>query len=130
MSLPSSRIFPEIRAPSTNSCMRLRLRRRVDFPHPEGPMIAVTLFSGKLRETSLSTWLEPNQACTEETAILVEGNLWDANAAVMGLSASLVLKSIAEIDGHTVEQQHGRHEHRDACSCVDQKCFLGSAHPI
>ena len=26
--------------------MRLIVRRSVDFPHPEGPMIAVTAFAG------------------------------------------------------------------------------------
>ncbi len=43
MSWPSRRIFPSIRVPGMTSFMRLRVRMKVDLPHPEGPMMAVTL---------------------------------------------------------------------------------------
>ena len=34
---------PSTRAPGMTSCMRLRVRRNVDLPQPDGPMNAVTL---------------------------------------------------------------------------------------
>ena len=39
---PSTMTWPSTRAPGMVSCMRLRVRRKVDFPQPEGPMRAVT----------------------------------------------------------------------------------------
>lgn len=34
---------PSTRAPGMTSCMRLRVRMKVDFPQPDGPMKAVTV---------------------------------------------------------------------------------------
>jgi hypothetical protein len=45
MSSPSSSIRPSTRAEPIVSFMRLRVRRKVDLPQPDGPMKAVT-FSG------------------------------------------------------------------------------------
>jgi hypothetical protein len=41
-SSPSSRILPSVRASGISSCMRLMDRTTVDFPEPDGPIIAVT----------------------------------------------------------------------------------------
>src|SRR5665648_80041 len=41
-STPSIATFPSTRAPGMTSCMRLSVRMKVDFPQPDGPMIAVT----------------------------------------------------------------------------------------
>ena len=45
MSSPSSRIVPVTRQPGIVSFMRLRQRRKVDLPQPDGPISAVTSFS-------------------------------------------------------------------------------------
>jgi hypothetical protein len=42
--------------------MRLRIRINVDFPHPDGPISAVTVPGKKSMETSSITCLSPNQA--------------------------------------------------------------------
>src|SRR6266566_4292167 len=42
MSSPSSWTLPSACASGTTSCIRLRHRMTVLFPHPEGPMMAVT----------------------------------------------------------------------------------------
>ena len=39
---PSSSTSPASCAPGTSSCMRLRIRRNVDLPQPDGPISAVT----------------------------------------------------------------------------------------
>ena len=46
----------------TSSCIRFRIRRKVDFPQPDGPISAVTFPSSMVREIRSSTLLEPNQA--------------------------------------------------------------------
>ncbi len=47
-----------------SSCIRLRMRRNVDFPQPDGPISAVTLPGSMARDTRSSTFFEPNQALT------------------------------------------------------------------
>ena len=64
MSAPFSSTSPASLAPATDSCIRLRIRRNVDFPHPDGPMSAVTVAAGIDSETSSRTRLSPNQAET------------------------------------------------------------------
>ena len=49
------RSAPPSAAPGTSSCMRLRMRRNVDFPQPDGPMSAVTLRAGISSDTRSST---------------------------------------------------------------------------
>ena len=44
------------------SCIRLRIRRKVDLPQPDGPMRAVTSPGSIISETRSSTWWVPNQA--------------------------------------------------------------------
>src|SRR5947209_2688339 len=47
MSWPSSKTRPVIHPPSTSSCIRLSVRRKVDFPQPDGPMSACTWLDAK-----------------------------------------------------------------------------------
>src|SRR5690242_320180 len=62
MSAPSSSTDPVDQPPSDSSCMRLRHRRKVLLPHPDGPMMAVTVFVGKKSEVSFTAILRPNSA--------------------------------------------------------------------
>jgi hypothetical protein len=39
--------------------MRFRVRRKVDFPHPDGPMSAVTRWPQIFTETSRKAWKLP-----------------------------------------------------------------------
>ena len=48
MSWPSMVTAPSTREPGTMSFIRLRVRRKVDLPQPDGPMSAVTSF-GRIR---------------------------------------------------------------------------------
>ena len=56
MFFPSKNSSPSTRAASIRSFIRLIERRNVDFPHPEGPIIAVTCFAGISSETLSSAW--------------------------------------------------------------------------
>ena len=47
---------------ATDSCIRLRMRRNVDLPQPDGPISAVTVFGGIDSDTRSSTLFVPNQA--------------------------------------------------------------------
>jgi len=53
---PSKAISPRWRVPGSSSWRRLIDRRKVDFPHPDGPMNAVTAFG-------LASTLTSNRAC-------------------------------------------------------------------
>src|SRR5437763_17049859 len=71
MSRPSNSTFPVALAPRTSSCIRLRHRTKVDFPHPDGPITAVTAWGFAVMETSFRTWIDPNHAFRSETSILL-----------------------------------------------------------
>src|SRR6478735_2161507 len=53
-----------MRALGVSSCIRLRARRKVDFPQPLGPMIAVTALEMMLRLTSSMARFCPYQIDT------------------------------------------------------------------
>ena len=59
MSSPSSRISPSTRVPSIKSFIRLRHRRNVLLPQPDGPMSAVTQCCGIVSDTSVSACFAP-----------------------------------------------------------------------
>src|SRR6185437_1882730 len=65
MSLPSRSTRPETRPVGTVSCMRLRQRRYVDLPQPDGPMIAMTLPSGTDSVIPCTAWMLPNHASSD-----------------------------------------------------------------
>src|SRR5438067_2879534 len=69
MSSPSSRTWPEIPAPTMTSCMRLSVRRKVDFPQPEGPIRAVTRLASTVRVTLSIARVDPYQALTPTASI-------------------------------------------------------------
>src|ERR1700677_156285 len=79
MSTPSNVIDPERDADGTSSCIRLRIRRKVDFPHPEGPISAVTLPPCMGSEIRSSTLCEPNHALTL-VATRVDGTVEEGEA--------------------------------------------------
>ena len=54
MSWPPMVILPVMLTLSIRSFMRLKHRSKVDFPHPDGPMKAVTSFSSILTEIPFS----------------------------------------------------------------------------
>src|SRR5688572_1067731 len=54
MSSPSRRIRPVIQPCSESSCIRLRVRRKVDLPQPDGPIRACTRLGTKPRDTPLT----------------------------------------------------------------------------
>src|SRR5215469_15791184 len=69
MSSPSRRIWPDTPAPGITSCMRLRVRRKVDFPHPDGPIRAVTRLASTASVTFWMALVEPYQALTSVASI-------------------------------------------------------------
>src|SRR5581483_3254633 len=69
MSSPSSRTRPVIQAPSTSSCMRLRVRRKVDLPQPDGPISACTRFDSNASETFFTAVSFPYIAVSLSVAI-------------------------------------------------------------
>src|SRR5580704_8567868 len=71
MFLPSSKISPSRRELRTVSCMRSRVRRRVDLPQPDGPIRAVTLLVAMPKLMSNRVCLGPYQKLTLEMVIRI-----------------------------------------------------------
>ena len=64
MSLPPSRTSPASAAVGINSCIRFKVRKNVDLPHPDGPISAVTVPDAKSKVTSFNACFDPNHAFT------------------------------------------------------------------
>src|SRR5690242_8377122 len=62
MSSPSNSTCPRARAPGTTSCIRLRQRRKVDLPQPDGPISAVICRGATSRLMLSSALNAPYQA--------------------------------------------------------------------
>src|SRR2546430_17449999 len=62
MSEPSRITPPDVFALGTSSCIRLRHRMNVDFPHPEGPITAENECSRASILSFFKTWLFPYHA--------------------------------------------------------------------
>src|SRR5262245_58327951 len=71
MSSPSSNSRPSTRLPSIRSFIRLRERRKVDMPHPDGPINARTDRSGIVSAMFHSACLEPYQKFIPSTVNFV-----------------------------------------------------------
>src|SRR5258708_39533109 len=96
MSAPSSNTEPVTQPPSESSCMRLRQRRNVVLPQPEGPITAVTVCAGNRSDTSFTTARRPYRAVSRTAS--------SCNRASAG--GAMVLPD----DGAGGE---GEHEHKD-----------------
>jgi len=52
--------------------MRLMQRTKVLLPHPDGPMMASTVFCGTASVTPRNAWVSLNQALRSCTSIFIE----------------------------------------------------------
>src|SRR3954471_20810845 len=66
---------PSARACGATSCMRLRQRMSVLFPQPDGPMMAITCFSGIVSVMSSSACFLPYQAESWRISMLARSSL-------------------------------------------------------
>ena len=73
MSSPSSRMVPVIRQLSMMSFIRLRQRRNVDFPQPDGPTRASTSFEPMSMLTCSIPIFSPYQTVTSRTVMRAVG---------------------------------------------------------
>src|SRR5437588_2426314 len=98
MSWPSSRTWPETRAPGTTSCRRFRDRKKVDFPQPDGPIRAVTCLGSTVMSTSARAWNDPNQALRPSTSMRL---------AIGGSSSGKPVAAGQEAGDHGQQQHDG-----------------------
>src|SRR2546426_3299549 len=99
MSSPWRRTFPSALAFGIVSCIRFRQRMRVDFPHPDGPMIAVTSCSSKSIVMSSIAFFAPYQADSRSIWIFA------AMAASLGHGPEVDDRS-----GHDADDEHDKDE--------------------
>src|SRR5688572_14911505 len=88
MSSPSSSIRPSKRALGMVSFIRLRVRRKVDLPQPDGPMKAVTCSRPISIDTSSTAFLSPYQTLTLRAVILSAGTAGACACGAAGMSAA------------------------------------------
>src|SRR5215217_7691415 len=62
MSAPSSSTRPVIQPCSESSCIRFSVRRKVDLPHPDGPISACTRLGANLSDTDFTALNLPYMA--------------------------------------------------------------------
>src|ERR1041384_1780331 len=80
-SCPSSSTLPSTRAPGVSSCIRLRVRRKVVLPHPDGPISACTWLVANALVTPRIAAVGPYQAVSP--AVFIRGR-----AASAGIEAA------------------------------------------
>src|SRR5271157_1878689 len=108
MSTPSKRTCPETFDPGTRSCILLRHLISVDFPQPDGPIMAVTMLGLTERSTSNRACFWLYQAFSFLTWIL------GFAAAVRGASAYAPTSSTLFISPLSVSSPTpGRNPHPD-----------------
>src|ERR1041384_7257704 len=84
MSCPSSSIRPSMRNPRVPSFIRLKQRRIVDFPQPDGPIIDVICRAGISSVIPLRAWNDPYHAFSFSTRIFGSvANLSEAAADIL-----------------------------------------------
>src|ERR1051326_2573021 len=87
MSAPSSHTSPASFALGTSSCIRLRIRRNVDLPQPDGPMSAVIWPGGMRSDTRSSTLRSPNQADSDRASNSANGPAGSVGTYTGGIGA-------------------------------------------
>src|SRR5512140_1121783 len=117
MSRPSSSTSPSTRAVGTVSCMRFRQRRNVDFPHPDGPMIAVTCRSWMRIDTPFTACTLPKYASSEPTRIRGVASNLSAGRATSDTSSRRFGRSVAA----TGREAGTRCEARDETDDEDER---------
>src|SRR5918998_5429217 len=124
MSSPSSSTRPVIQPFSESSCIRFRVRRKVDLPHPDGPIRACTWCGAKPSETPFTAVNLPYMTVSLSVAIFGAAAVAGATGfAVTRVSSFKVLTAGSAIqckppaDGQSCaktqqENQHNEHERR------------------
>src|SRR5450432_1962463 len=117
MSRPSSSTSPSTRAVGTVSCMRLRQRRKVDLPQPDGPMIAVTWRSCTSMPTPFTAWTLPKYASSEPTRMRGTASIVTAGRFMSDTSSCRFERSVAT----TGREAGARCETRDEANDEDER---------
>src|SRR6185436_18365399 len=100
MSWPSSNTRPVIQPPSTNSCMRLSVRRKVDFPQPDGPIRACT-------------WFDANDSVALFTAVVLPYIAVSLSVSIRALSSATGQLTPRDSEpGTDAEHQHDEDQHQ------------------
>src|SRR5689334_10212339 len=113
MSSPSSSTRPVIQAPSISSCIRFRVRRKVDLPHPDGPISACTRLGAKVSDTLLIATNFPYIAVSLSVTMREVASAAGLAGSAARLSVSSATESGAPMDGQAgTEAQHEHDENQ------------------
>src|SRR5512141_1856486 len=123
---------PSTIAPGTVSCIRLRHRSRVDFPQPEGPMIAVTERSWKSRLTLRSTRARPNHALSRLAEMMAD---FSSDGSLSGTALTETSTRGSSVTGadiptsrciarYETDHKHNGDENERPCPCLSMSRFV------
>src|SRR5947209_16949254 len=123
MSSPSSEMSPVTRADGIVSFIRLRQRRNVDLPHPDGPMSAVTRRSPMSSETRSRASVLPYRTMRSRTRILADVDASEASEEAISMISFSGLRRAPASEGQTsddvgTEDEHKQHERGGPCLAV------------
>src|SRR5574344_1537223 len=108
---PSYLISPSILTPGTRSFIRFKVLRKVDLPHPEGPIRAVILFAGTSILMSLSACFSLYQRLSPLTSIFL--SVISSLLFFILFSAPSLLH--ASCRNFRAEVDYKRQNHKDEC---------------
>src|SRR5512132_2578576 len=136
MSSPSSSTLPVIQPCSDNSCIRFRVRRKVDLPQPEGPIRAWTWLLSKASDTPLTAVNLPYMAVSLSVSTRIRRGFVVGAAAVftvLSLRSGLTAASGIEVEsppdgesGAETEDQDDQNEDECRCPGVAMPLFIGA----
>src|SRR4026208_1227227 len=119
MSSPSSRTRPVIQPWPASSCIRFRVRRKVDLPQPDGPITAGTWLDPNARDTPLAAVNFPYRAVS--LSVAMRGSGWTPpwsrlfpgfrRASSARLTAASAIEGESPPDGESGTQAEHEHHH-------------------
>src|SRR3989442_14455604 len=111
---------PATRTPRMWSFIRLRQRRKVDLPQPEGPISAVTRRSPMSSETRSRASVLPYRTMRSRTRILADVDASEASEEAISMISFSGLRRAPASEGQTgddvgTEDEHEQHERGGPC---------------
>src|SRR5690242_4531720 len=100
---------------------------KVDFPQPDGPMMAIALLAAMSRLMPCKTRFSPNQAETSRATNFAPASAFGSVSA-SAISGGPFLQAVAQGNRESIQEQHGHQQDHDTSCRVDQELWLRPRH--
>src|SRR6185312_14364182 len=129
MSAPSSSTRPVIQPWSDSSCIRFRVRKKVDLPHPDGPISACTRLGAKLSDTDFTAVNLPYMADSFSVTIrgrAVSGSGRVAGAARLKVSSAIEAEAAYGKASSQAQEENNQDQHQSGGPGVLMPLLVGA----